>query len=275
MGTEFQTETLPTADGMAGADLAEELVETPTRENYDELQAAYDFFNRDLFGGRLPAAMITLQREKRSEGYFSGGRFVNRTTGELTDELAMNPAYFAIRPIREVLQTLVHEMVHLEQAHFGRPGRGRYHNRQWAQWMERVGLMASSTGRPGGMKTGDHMRDYVIEGGPFDLACAKLLTADFTISWLDRFPPELPPDGPLPPPAVPEEDQAAPETPDLRPVLVAPTPPDKSNRVKYRCPECEVQVWGKPGLVLLCGAEGHRGTEMPPIQEGREEAAAG
>ena len=33
-------------------------------------------------------------------------------------------------------------------------------------------------------------------------------------------------------------------------------PVNKSNRVKYRCPCCLVQVWGKPNLLLKCGEIG-------------------
>ena len=40
-------------------------------------------------------------------------------------------------------------MTHLEQAHFGKPSRNGYHNKEWADLMERVGLMPSDTGAPG------------------------------------------------------------------------------------------------------------------------------
>ena len=63
---------------------------TPTRQTYDELQQAYDFFNERLFSGRLPPCLITLQREKHTYGYFSSKRFVGRAAGDTTDELAMN-----------------------------------------------------------------------------------------------------------------------------------------------------------------------------------------
>ncbi len=36
---------------------------TPTRKAYAEFQAAYDFFNKRLFAGRLPLALITMQRK--------------------------------------------------------------------------------------------------------------------------------------------------------------------------------------------------------------------
>lgn len=159
----------------------------PTSETYSELQLAYDTFNDKLFGGALPQCLITLQREKQTCGYFSYQRFANKA-GEKTDEIALNPSLFAVTPLLETMQTLVHEMTHLWQYHFGEPGRGRYHNQQWADKMESIGLMPSSTGRPGGKKTGDRMADYAIKGGLFLEVCSEMLTNDYKISWYDRFP---------------------------------------------------------------------------------------
>ena len=99
----------------------------PTEEAYAELQHAYDFYNSGLFGGRLPSCLITFQRQKRTFGYYSKDRFGTRD-GRKTDEIAMNPEYFAVVPMVEVLQTLVHEMTHLWQEHFGKPSRACYHN---------------------------------------------------------------------------------------------------------------------------------------------------
>lgn len=55
--------------------------------------------------------------------------------------------------VNEALQALTYEMVHLYQHHFGDPGRGRYLNKEWGNKMESIGLMPSSTGRPGGRRT--------------------------------------------------------------------------------------------------------------------------
>ena len=162
----------------------------PTTETYTELQTAYDFFNKHLFADELPACLITLQREKRTYGYFSRQRFVGRANGQKVDEIAMNPSYFAIRTIAETLSTLVHEMVHLWQFHLGKPGRRSYHNKEWAVKMEEIGLCPSHTGRPGGRRTGEQMDHYIVEGGLFDVVCSRLLTQEFTLSWLDRYPPE-------------------------------------------------------------------------------------
>lgn len=157
-------------------------------ELYNQLQDAYDFFNQELFSGRLPSCLITVQRENECiHGYFSFRRFGSK--GEKikeTDEIAMNPIYFVNARIENVLSTLVHEMVHLEQAHFGDPGRGRYHNRQWGDWMLRVGLMPSNTGKEGGRKTGDQMTHFIIKDGKFDVACKKLISKNFEITWYDQ-----------------------------------------------------------------------------------------
>ncbi|HHH2825403.1 TPA: SprT-like domain-containing protein, partial [Escherichia coli] len=140
---------------------------SPTIQAYGELQAAFEHYNAALFDGQLPHCLITMQREKRTYGYFSSRRFANRHEKTMTDEIAMNPSYFGVVPLLEILQTLVHEMAHAWQFHFGEPGRRGYHNKEWADKMEAIGLMPSDTGKPGGKKTGEKMADYAIDGGPF------------------------------------------------------------------------------------------------------------
>ena len=155
----------------------------PTTQAYAELQAAFEHYNRMLFDGKLPHCLITMQREKRTYGYFSRRRFVHTVDQRSTDEIAINPSYFAVVPLLEILQTIVHEMVHAWQAHFGNPSRPGYHNQEWADKMEAIGLMPSSTGEPGGARTGQKMADYPIPGGAFVAATEDLLTSNFKISF--------------------------------------------------------------------------------------------
>ena len=131
---------------------------TPSDETYPPFQLAFDVFNRELFDGSLPPVLLTLQRRANTCGYLSPNRFANRA-GAMAHELAMNPEWFAISPLVEVLQTLVHEMAHVWQHVHGTPGRGRFHNTEWADKMESIGLMPSHTGEPGGRRTGDCMSD--------------------------------------------------------------------------------------------------------------------
>ncbi len=138
-----------------------------TSEEYAGFDGAYDWFNQQLFGGLLPACLITLQRKAKSYGYFANDRFGHRRDQEAsTDELALNPDTFQGRSDKEVLSTLVHEMCHCWQEHCGKPSRTGYHNRQWAAKMIEVGLMPSDTGEPDGKQTGQHMTHYIIRTGP-------------------------------------------------------------------------------------------------------------
>lgn len=273
----------------------------PTPEVYSELQYAYDHFNRALFSGQLPDCLITLQRERRTYGYFSAKRFMRRS-GEQTDEIAMNPSYFVVRSIYQSLSTLVHEQVHLWQEHFGNPSRKGYHNAEWANKMENIGLMPSNTGQPGGKRVGDQMTHYIIPGGAFDVACVELVTQDFQLSWIDRFAAERPRVTPNPSGSgkgyqddddEDDDDQAGGKGTEDPSIELGPLkglvefPPDdgqgKSNRVKYRCSECTNQVWGKPGLIVSCGGrirqvngeevnQSHSLRQMQPAPAGKRQA---
>lgn len=220
----------------------------PTEEIYFELQKAYDFFNLNFFDGKLPFCLITLQRKKNTEGYFCSQRFTS-LQGLRTDEIAMNPIYFGIRSIKQILSTIAHEMVHQWQQHFGTPSRGGYHNKEWANKMESIGLMPSSTGSPGGKRTGQKMSDYIIEGGVFDTLCDLLITNEYKISWADRFIS----------PSIQDEMQL--QLTDTENELVSDFNQDdleellksKKTKYKYSCEDCKVSVWGKGGLSLKCG----------------------
>lgn len=156
----------------------------PTQEMYNELVAAYEHFNKTLFGGTLPPCLITLQRSKKSYGYFKGKRYAN-DRGQLTDEIALNPAHFKSRSLVEVFATLAHEMVHLKQHHCGTPGRGRYHNREFAEMMKAIGLQPTADGAEGGAETGEAMSHLIVSGGAFEKAAAKLQAKSFSLSWTD------------------------------------------------------------------------------------------
>ena len=85
----------------------------PTAKTYAALNRAFDFFNARLFGGELPACLVTLQRKNKAYGYFAGGRFGSKDGAEITDEIALNPSHFKSRTDEQSLSTLAHEMAHL------------------------------------------------------------------------------------------------------------------------------------------------------------------
>jgi len=158
----------------------------PTPVVYGEWQRAYDYFNEKLFKGELPPCLITLHRHPKARGYFSEKRFLNRA-GVSTDEIALNPEYFALNSPKSVMSTLCHEMAHGYIAHFGKDkSRQTYHNLEWADKMTAIGLEPSSTGLPGGKRVGQKITHYIIQGGPFDVFCDELLATGNFVSWFDR-----------------------------------------------------------------------------------------
>jgi predicted SprT family Zn-dependent metalloprotease len=251
-------------------------MKTPSQQIYSSVERAYSHFNKSLFGGELPHCLIVLQRQPKMMGYVSHSRWINASK-ETTDELAINPEYFLGYPLIEIMQTLVHEQCHIWQNRFGTPGRRGYHNREWADKMQEVGLMPSHTGAPGGFKTGEKMNDYVVMGGKFQKGFELLLASGFQLPWLDRMPvknnrPTLNIFDPLGTPAVKialqemdrfmvpaggvtlVESVLESENDSTDSVVVLPINEKKRNtRIKYRCQACGNQVWGKPDMNLRCG----------------------
>ena len=195
----------------------------PTMKNYGELTTAYDYFNRELFESRLSPCLITMQRKNKALGYFAGGRFGTRDGQEITDEIALNPTHFMGQTVENVLSTLVHEMTHLEQHHFGKPTRPGWHNKEWAGMMRAVGLIPSDTGAPGGKETGQKMDHYIEPGGRFDRACAALIRRGFVLPYVELWGD-----------AAKAKKKAA-------------------SKTKYTCPECSANAWAKPETSLICG----------------------
>jgi predicted SprT family Zn-dependent metalloprotease len=173
-----------------------------------------------LVDGRLPAPVFTLNwMRRKTRGYFNGGKFV-KPDGTTADEIAMNSDLFRSRADRETLGTLVHEMVHQWQHHFGKAPRKGYHDKEWAGAMEARGLMPSDTGFPGGKKTGQAVTHYIIDGGPYDKAYASLASSGFKITWASV-------------PRTPKEGKGG-------------------KREKYVCPSCSLQMERKFEASIIC-----------------------
>lgn len=262
----------------------------PTAQLYQSLEVAYQFFNEQLFDKSLPNVIFTVQRQKGVMGYFAPERW-GTLSGESCHEIAINPSYIAQSRTIEVLQTLVHEMVHCWQFCHGEPGRKFYHNKEWAFKMIEVGLMPSSTGEPGGHIVGQQMSDYVLADGKFYLACDRLLSNEsFRLNWVDRKAlPRL-----FHPLIINSDDAIFPEGASKPTMLSSPpinsdlgeeenfehvmlpivksssllmeTPfselvpagfllqeqMKKPKRYRYVCPGCDVKIYGKPNLKVRC-----------------------
>jgi predicted SprT family Zn-dependent metalloprotease len=252
-------------------------MKTPSQQIYSAVEMAYAHFNKTLFGGMLPYSLIVLQRQPKMMGYVSHSRWINASK-ETTDELAINPEYFLGFPLIEIMQTLVHEQCHIWQNHFGNPGRRGYHNKEWADKMQDVGLMPSHTGAPGGNKTGEKMNDYVILGGRFQQEFEALITSGFQLPWLDRMPVKnqrslinifdrmgnpadlakhetskflMPAGGEL----LSIDESNIVNEGKVNDLFIALTVDEskRNTRIKYRCSSCGNQAWGRPSMNINCG----------------------
>lgn len=214
---------------------------------YGELQDSFNFFNRELFDGRLPQCIVTLTHQRSSHGYFRSKPFATREELEAVDEwddameegaddsealersrpgvdeISLNIFGFRDRTRDDILSTLVHEMVHLEQHHYGKPPKRPSHNKEWGDMMKKVGLYPSATAEPGGKETGRRVSHYVIEGGPFE---TKVRDCEAKLDWVG--------------------------------MLRRKKKKTREPKVTYECETDEIKVRGKVGLHIVCGECGAR-----------------
>jgi predicted SprT family Zn-dependent metalloprotease len=155
-------------------------------------------------------------------------------------EISLNPESLSRSPQR-VLSTLVHEMCHLQRQVTGKaPGRNNYHDKAWAEMMLAVGLTPYNTKDPDKM-TGQNCSHHIDKGGDYQRAF-KAMPADLLLPFT-----HVP---------VIEKEKAASKS---------------GQKVKYTCPQCEANVWGKPEVNVLCGdCEDDRGRPWKMLAEGEE-----
>jgi hypothetical protein len=195
--------------------------EAVTLTEYGGLQIAYQHFNNTLFSGELPDVLLTYQRRAHSLGHFGGDRYSGRSGSDRVSEVSLNPDGFIDRTDEQIASTLVHEQVHVWQEQKGSAPKRKYHNKEWAAKMKSLGLQPSNTGMVGGKETGVQMNHFIIDGGPFDEAYRQLRATGWRLNW------------------------------ESTPTQGRPAAP--KSKLKFTCPQCDQNVWGKPGANTLCG----------------------
>lgn len=149
-----------------------------TTIQFKTLDDLYRFYNQAIFGGELSDCIVNMSRHGGAYGFFAANRWRGENEAKkIIHEISINPDYMNREDI-EWHSTLVHEMCHLWQEDFGKPSRGGYHNRQWADKMIQVGLMPTSTGEPGGQMTGQSVTHYIIPDGKFEQVFKTLSSED-------------------------------------------------------------------------------------------------
>lgn len=192
-----------------------------------QLEHAFHFFNGYLFRSKLPTVVFVTEKSRTAYGHFWAKQWLNGD--HEFHEISINPEKMKGRTLKDTLGTLVHEMVHLQHFEEDPTPRNGYHTKRWATLMDEVGLTPSTTGKPGGKRTGQKCSHYIVDGGPFDKAADQLIKDGFTLDWFAK-------------PVSAEEKAVAKQKRD--------------SKTKYTCPCCQANAWGKPGLNIECGEDG-------------------
>jgi hypothetical protein len=216
----------------------------PTAEQFAAYRSMFDHFNRELFSGALPPVILNFSRHSGALGFFAPERWKHLSAGAVVHEISLNPSYLGTRPARETASTLVHEMCHLWQQAHGTPPRRGYHDREWSAQMVKVGLqpVCPKTGKD--KMSAPALTHRIIEGGPFAVAFESL-PAEALLPWTCaeariRTGTTGGTTGGASGGTGPEGDE----------------PKKTRNKLKYTCPSCGANVWGKPGLRIAC-LDGH------------------
>lgn len=184
-----------------------------TKDEYTGFQVAYDYFNMFLFYSDLPNCMITIGHSKKYNGFFAGGRFTGRDD---IDDKTDEICLNADGFNGRSDKEILSTLVH-EMCHLWQHHHGKPSRSGYhnRQWFKKmIDVGLEPTG------TGQRVSHSITQGGNFDMVAKQLLESDgFKLKW---------------------QSKARPSNP-------------KKAKVKYTCPGCGVNLWGKPDLNILCG----------------------
>jgi len=211
-----------------------------TRE-YKALQTAYDFFNKKFFKGELPEVFFLFDYHvKRAGGFFAPEKMIYDNDDAATHVVCLNPDYL-YRDVYEVFGTLVHEMCHVAEYHGKekKPSNTRhYHSKVWQDIMTSCFLI----GEVNATRTSGSTR--IPEDGKFKAVVDEYLKS---YEWL----------------TVKSSDAVKIDPVKLKKAKA-------KNKVKYTCPSCGSNVWGKPNLSILCKPCGEEYICLESDEEGED-----
>jgi hypothetical protein len=203
----------------------------PTVPQATKFQQMFDYFNQELFDGKLHSCMLVFSRNANViGGYFSEDKWQNEETGDVVHEIGLNANAIRQQSFLEVADTIIHEMVHLEQHLNGTSSRRGYHNQAFMDRCKEIGLKTEGKGQ---------LVSTSIEQNGKAEQVALEMPDDILFDWTAN---EL---------NVPGNDgqgQGQPEPPESKP-----RPTKSGSRSTYQCPVCGCKAWGKHGLHIICG----------------------
>lgn len=187
---------------------------------------AFKLLNEHFFNNSLSVPILSMVRKNGAKGYFKANSFLSKKDEEVLSEIALNPEVF-VRDDKEILSTLLHEMCHLWQFQFGEPSGGNYHNKEFHTKMLECGLETYDINT--NKVVGSHITHRIVIDGKFDLFYKKYIKDDIFIIKTEA-----------------------------KVKLISDT---KKNKTTYNCDNCNLKLWGKPGMVIYCGECGNEFNE--------------
>lgn len=157
------------------------------------LHNAFDFLNEELFDNKLDRNMIILNCSRRTRvlGFYRYKEFgwvpSEEDGGEPKAEISLNPDFMGGEKIEKIYSTLAHEMAHFWQDCFGTPGKRGYHNKEWAEEMDRIGLPPFNVSDLS-KKTGMRCSHSIDPEGLFALVMGRM-PEEFKLPFMGLRPP--------------------------------------------------------------------------------------
>ena len=192
----------------------------------EELYRIFGILNEDKFDGELTEPVITIQKTKgRTLGHFTVDRTWRDKNNEESEETSyyeinVDPRWFNTRTPADVVETLLHEMVHYyNKMNDIKDCSGNVHNKKFKSSAEKVGLVVEKGKGVGYGYTSmsEALRDYVDEVvKPSEVAFEYFRTAPVKLSG-------------------------------------GGSGGRKKSVFKYTCPDCGAEVKGKRDMVIKCG----------------------
>ncbi len=150
----------------------DEITDYPICAEY--LKKLYWILNDKYFGGALGDIIITIQDKAGTFGHFSLDKVWSITNGEQLHEINISAGHLN-RPIKNVIATLLHEMVHYYNFLNGIKdvsANGVYHNKEFKKAAEARGLIISQHPRYGWTLTepSQDLIDWIEQMGFIDVA---------------------------------------------------------------------------------------------------------
>ena len=134
-----------------------------------QLEKMYNTLNWDFYGGALPTPIITVQSKPGTWGHCTVNK-VWRRKEDNTYEMNI-AAEILDQDIEDIIDTLLHEMVHLycrENSIQEVSRGGKYHNGKFKELAEKCGLLCVKAGQYGWNTTAtgnDRLTEYALEKG--------------------------------------------------------------------------------------------------------------